>query len=65
MIGSKAEYRAYFADVSVFLRMQYFLDKAGIHKSNFSRFMKDQMFDYLISLEKLDSLYQEIHAKIT
>ena len=65
MFRSKSGYRTYFADVSVFLRMQYFLDRAGIHKSNFSRFMKDQTFDYLISIEKLDLLYQEIHAKVT
>lgn len=65
MFASKADYRNYFAGVSVYLKMVYFLKQVGINQANFSRFMKGKPYDYLINNEKLDDLYQAIRLKIT
>ena len=65
MNRSKSWYRTYFADVSVYLKMNYFLKRANVNQPNFSRFMKSSAYDYLISLTKLNALYDEIHQKLT
>jgi hypothetical protein len=65
MFASKSDYRSYFANVSVWIKMNYFLKLAGVNQSSFSRFMKDQKFEYMVSLQKLERLYQEISSKIT
>jgi len=65
MLNSKTEYRSYFASVSDYVKMSYFLRKCNVNHSNFSRFMKGQEYDYLISWDKLDSLYLEVSKKFT
>ena len=65
MIWSKSSYRSYFADVSVWLKMNYFLKRANVSQPNFSRVMKGSAYDYLVSLDKLKALYDVIHSKIT
>jgi hypothetical protein len=65
MIWSKSMYRAYFADVVVWLKMNYFLKKANVDQPNFSRFMKSSAYDYLISVEKLEALKRVVQDKIT
>lgn len=65
MFASKSDYRAYFAGVSSYVKINYFLKKAGVNQPNFSRFMKGSPYDYLISLEKLEKVYQEVRMKIT
>jgi hypothetical protein len=65
MQRSKAMYRAYFADVVLWLKMNYFLKRANVDQPNFSRFMKGEEYDYLISVEKLEALYKVVHEKIT
>lgn len=65
MFRSKAWYRSYFADVSVWIKMNYFLKLAGVNQSSLSRFMKDPTFEYMVSLQKLEQLYQVISEKIT
>lgn len=63
--ASKSAYRAYFAEIVDYVKMAYFLRIVNIDKGNFSRFMKGADWDYLISQEKLDKLFTEIHEKIT
>lgn len=65
MLRSKSDYRAYFASVSVWIKMNYFLKQADVNQSSFSRFMKDPKFEYMISIVKLERLYQMISSKIT
>jgi hypothetical protein len=65
MFESKAEYRSYFANVCIYLKMNYFLKQTRIDQGNFSRFMKGHEYEYLISWEKLQSLYEAIQMKIT
>lgn len=65
MFASKSDYRIYFASVSKYVKMSYFLKKVGISSSAFSRFQKGKPYDHMISLNKLDDLYQEIKLKLT
>lgn len=52
----KNELRSFFADVKDYIKFKPFLDMAGINQSAFSRYMKDEMFNYEVSEEKLISL---------
>lgn len=63
--ASKTDYRNYFANIVDYVRMSYFLKQVRIDKGNFSRFMKGSEFDYLISWDKLDSLFEVVNKKIT
>lgn len=65
MLNSKSAYRQYFANVKMWLKMNYFLKNSGVDQPNFSRFLRSEEFDYLISLEKLHRLYEEIQKKLT
>lgn len=53
MKSSKQSYRAYFDDVRRYVKMTVILDEIGENKTNFSRFMQGQQFDYYLSLDKL------------
>lgn len=57
---SKSSYREYFAECRRFLKMKYFLKLSGISESNFCLFMKGDAYDYTVSIEKLDSLKNNI-----
>lgn len=57
---TKQEFRELFQVLSYYLKMNKFLDKAGISPSNFSRFMKSDVYDDLISIDKLNSLLETI-----
>jgi len=65
MLNSKTDYRSYFASVWDYVKMSYFLKQCHVNQPNFSRFMKGSEYDYLISWDKLENLYQEISKKIT
>lgn len=54
---NKAFYRALFNDMKKYIKLSVFANEVGIHSSALSKFMQDPLFDYQISLEKLDSMY--------
>lgn len=57
---TKSEYRSFFAQCKPFLRIAYFLKRNGLAASTFSLFMKGSEFDYMISLDRLHMLYNDI-----
>lgn len=57
---NKAEYRLYFASVKDYVKMTWFLKRAKIDDGNFSRFLQDHHYDYLISINKLKDLYDDM-----
>ena len=57
-------YRKFFAECKPVIKMKPFLDRNGINQSAFSRFLKGQEFNYEISLDKLQALYQDIVSTI-
>lgn len=65
MLNKKSDYRQYFNDVKVWVKMNYFLQQCSIDSSNFSRFLKGEPYDYLISLDRLSHLYDLIQRKLT
>ena len=62
---SKKEYRSFFANVSNRLKMRYYLDIAGIPATTFSRFMKSEQFDFMISVDRLNNLYDVIISDLS
>lgn len=61
-VNCKEDYKAYFAEVSKFLKMKYYCDKVGIKSSHLSTFMNT---DYLaiMSIEKCQRLYNCIQEE--
>lgn len=57
---SKGDYRSFFASVKHFVKINYFLKLENINQSQFSRFMKGDLFDYEMSLDSLDRLYSSV-----
>ena len=62
---SKKEFRSFFANVSHKLKMRYYLDLAGIPATTFSRFMKSEEFDFMISVDRLSNLYNVIIEELS
>ena len=56
----KNDYRSFFANVKSYIKFKPFLDMVGINQSAFSRYLKDEMFNYEVSEEKLQKLYYAI-----
>ena len=54
---TKSDYRLYFAKCKKYIKFNQFLKDLNINQSAFSKFMKDDLFDYEISVEKLNLLY--------
>mgnify|MGYP000870503701 CR=1 FL=1 len=54
---TKSDYRLYFAKCKKYIKFNSFLKDLNINQSAFSKFMKDDVFDYELSLSKLDLLY--------
>lgn len=61
---TKSSLREVFAQWQPVIKFAPFLLRNGINGSSFSRFMKGQMFDFEISLNKLQALYQDIYVTI-
>lgn len=57
---SKSNYRLFFAQCKHLLRMVKFCEKANVNPVCFSRFMKGEEFNYYLSLEKLQDLYNVV-----
>jgi hypothetical protein len=60
MFTSKAEARHWYNDILCKVKMIHYLKLANVSQSAFSRFMKSDVFNYSISLEKLNILYYTI-----
>ena len=54
---TKSDYRSYFAKCKKYIKFNSFLKDLGINQSAFSKFMKDDLFDYELAAEKLNLLY--------
>ena len=54
---TKSYYRSYFAKCKKYIKFNSFLKDLGINQSAFSKFMKDDLFAYELSAEKLNLLY--------
>lgn len=65
MNARKNEIRDYLRTMQTMLKMNYFIKLVGIPQPNFSRFMKSEFNNYIISLEKLEKLLDVIHTKLT
>lgn len=57
---SKDDYRSFFAQCKGYIKFKPFLKENGISESSFSKFLKGDVFNYTISIEKLKSLYDSI-----
>lgn len=55
---NKAEYRQYFRMMQKYVKLTVICREAGIHVSNFSKFLKDETGrnDWCISIDKLNIL---------
>lgn len=62
---TKNQYREFFADVSSFIKIYYFLKKEHISQSNFSLFMKGEDFNRFMSLDKLSILYNAVINEVS
>jgi predicted transcriptional regulator len=47
------------------LKMKYFLKIANIPESTFSKFLRDEYYNELLSVQKLEKLISVIHEKLT
>ncbi len=62
---TKSEYRRYFAKCRSFIKFKYFLKQCNIPESSFSKFMQDSLFDYQISIIKLEQLYNLLNITLS
>lgn len=56
----KSWYRTSLNNIKSHVKLGVFADDIGLSRSTLSLFLKDEKFDYQISVEKLDTLYKEI-----
>lgn len=57
---SKNEFRTFFAKCKPFIKMNYFLKRAGITSAAFSLFMRGEEHNYCLSIERLNGLYDDL-----
>ncbi|WP_159740454.1 hypothetical protein [Erysipelothrix aquatica] len=60
---SKQEYRAYFHDVSRYVKMKNILEDLGMTTANFYRFQKGSEFDWCMSEDTLERI--KVHTTRT
>ena len=60
----KNTYREFSTNIKSFVKFAPFLDELGIHRSAFSRFLKNDNFDYEITTNKLSDLKALIIEKL-
>lgn len=54
---TKSDYRSFFAKCKKYVKLSVLCNEIGVNQSALSRFMMDQAYDYVMSLETLDRLY--------
>ena len=58
---TKSDFRSYFAKCKKYIKFNPILNEIGINQSAFSKFMKNDFFDYEISINKLTLLYTAVN----
>lgn len=61
-MNTKNDFRQFFASCKGYIVFKPFLKENDIAESSFSKFLKDELFNYTISIEKLQGLYDSITA---
>ena len=56
-IRSKEWYRQYFAACKPYLKLNTFCKMVGVNQSSLSKFIKDPLLSYTVSLDSLEKLY--------
>lgn len=56
----KSDYRDFFASVKPFVKINYFLKRAGISSGAFSLFMRGESHDYCLSVESFQRIYDDL-----
>lgn len=60
----KYEYRSYFANVKKYVKLTPLCHECNVSQSALSRFMMGEAYDYVISLESLQRLYDHLQQVI-
>jgi len=60
---NKQEYREYFAYAKKYIKLSVILKELNIisEQGNLSRFIKSNHYDYLISIDNLENIYNQIN----
>lgn len=61
---TKNDYRTFFAQCKTMLKLNYFCKLVNISPVTLSRFMKGEAWDYEMSLDKCQKLYDAINDTI-
>lgn len=64
MLMTKDSYREYFANVKRYVKFRPFLIDCDIVSSQFSLFMRGSEYNWTMSIEKLDLLYNHVHGTL-
>lgn len=56
----KETYRSAYKDIMPFIKMNYFIKRNKISQSAFSKFLKGPEYNFLISVDKLGAMWQDI-----
>lgn len=56
----KCDYRSYFANVKKYVKLTPLCKEIGVSQSALSRFLMGDAYDYVISIETLNKLYQHL-----
>ncbi len=60
MYKSKNEYRSSFNVIKPYVKLGVFADRVGLNRSSLSKFLKNDYFNYCVSVDTLDKLYNLI-----
>lgn len=61
---SKSSYREYFAECKSLIKFSRICELAGVHRVSFSRFMKGKEFDWCLSVESLQKIYDTLQDEL-
>lgn len=56
----KEFYRAKFISMRPYIKISNYAEEVGIYKTTLSKFLKDSAYNDLLSIQKLDTLYNHI-----
>lgn len=60
---TKDQYRSLLNDIKSYIKLSYFADEIGLSRTTLSLFLKDSAYNYMISVNRLDELYNCIIKK--
>lgn len=61
---SKNDYRLFFDYVKPFIKLSFFCKKVGIANTTLSLFMRGDSYNYAMSIERCQELYNEIASTL-